>query len=983
MPKTTDATMRPTGPLNTLFAVSSILMLVVLVWMTWDDYHRGWKSYQARFFRLDAQKTRDDIGTAEKAVDPKALADLEAELAAARKGTEEHAAGLKEAEGRVAQMDKEIYRDDLAFRKIKSTLDAVKFDYEEAAHTSSPRAAALAKEMADLQARMETLRIALIEHDTHKGEAVAAARAINGQIDATQKKIDQLESVIERLNKKLSTVAPTGLMKAAVSLLNAPLLDFIAPTIRIQQVVLEREPLDINFTRIPRADRCQTCHMAAEKAGYESFEQPFKTHPRLELFTGSSSPHPVDRFGCTPCHYGRDRAVEFSYAVHIPDSPEEKAAWEKKYDWARDHYWDQPMLPKSRIEAGCLKCHQGVVNVPQADHLNRGLQIVERVGCYGCHKMRGFADRPKVAPTLVHITAKTTPEWMGRWIKNPKAFRHSTRMPRFFGLMNNQADEDKVREDAEILGIVAYLKAKAEPLKYPTLPGKGDIARGQHLVSTVGCMGCHAIEDSEVTADVLQARNRLEAADPIAWERRFGPDLSHIGSKARPEWIYQWIRNPRAYNPATRMPDLRLTEQEALDITAYLMTLTDTTPAAEQVAPPVPQPAARDAALLAFLSQRQTPADAQAAIDKMTDGERDVLLGERTISRYGCFGCHLIPGFEKTPQIGTDLSEEGSKHPDLLFFGFQHQIDHTSPAWFFQKLKSPRSFDEGRVATFYDRLRMPQYELNDADAASVTMVLQALTKEKMSLDIVRRLNPREEAVEVGRRLVRDYNCQGCHILDGQGGSIRDSIARNLMNEGHSEEEAVSLAPSFAPPIIDGEGDKVQPDWLFAFLKNPTPIRPWLSARMPTFHFTDQEASGLVSHFAARDKRTFPFETFDHRPPAGPQMQAALRMFTPDYFNCWNCHQQGAKKPQGPPEGWAPDLMMAHERLNPDWIARWIKDPQKLMPGTRMPTFYDPADPRGSAPPDVLDGDPDRQIDALSQYVFTLGQKRAGMTGAQP
>src|SRR2546422_2676790 len=46
------------------------------------------------------------------------------------------------------------------------------------------------------------------------------------------------------------------------------------------------------------------------------------------------------------------------------------------------------------------------------------------------------------------------------------------------------------------------------------------------------------------------------------------------------------------------------------------------------------------------------------------------------------------PGFEKTPPIGTDLSEEGSKPADLLLFGFV-PIEHSSPAWFFQKLKEP------------------------------------------------------------------------------------------------------------------------------------------------------------------------------------------------------------------------------------------------------------------------------------------------------
>ena len=106
------------------------------------------------------------------------------------------------------------------------------------------------------------------------------------------------------------------------------------------------------------------------------------------------------------------------------------------------------------------------------------------------------------------------------------------------------------------------------------------------------------------------------------------------------------------------------------------------------------------------------------------------------------------------------------------------------------------------------------------------------------------------------------------------------------------------------------------------------------------------------------------------------------MFQPDYFNCWTCPQQGARKPQGPPEGWAPDLMMARERLNPDWIERWIENPQALMPGTKMPTYYIPDDLEASAPPDILGGDPHRQIRVLADYVFNLGSRRDAPGGGR-
>ena len=58
----------------------------------------------------------------------------------------------------------------------------------------------------------------------------------------------------------------------------------------------------------------------------------------------------------------------------------------------------------------------------------------------------------------------------------------------------------------------------------------------------------------------------------------------------------------------------------------------------------------------------------------------------------------------------------------------------------------------------------------------------------------------EQAVEAARRIIRDSNCQGCHILDGAGGGIRQSIARTLMEGGMTEEEAQLTVPAFSPPM---------------------------------------------------------------------------------------------------------------------------------------------------------------------------------------
>ena len=38
----------------------------------------------------------------------------------------------------------------------------------------------------------------------------------------------------------------------------------------------------------------------------------------------------------------------------------------------------------------------------------------------------------------------------------------------------------------------------------------------------------------------------------------------------------------------------------------------------------------------------------------------------------------------------------------------------------------------------------------------------------------------EAAIERGRRIVKNHNCQGCHILEDHGGQIRETLMAGLM-----------------------------------------------------------------------------------------------------------------------------------------------------------------------------------------------------------
>src|SRR5262249_52347334 len=68
----------------------------------------------------------------------------------------------------------------------------------------------------------------------------------------------------------------------------------------------------------------------------------------------------------------------------------------------------------------------------------------------------------KVGPSLYRLSEKTHQEWVKRWIKAPRSFRPTTRMPHFFNQSNNNPEALKGTgqenfPDAEIESMAHYL----------------------------------------------------------------------------------------------------------------------------------------------------------------------------------------------------------------------------------------------------------------------------------------------------------------------------------------------------------------------------------------------------------------------------------------------------------------------------------------------------------------------------------------------
>ncbi|MEK6716738.1 MAG: cytochrome c, partial [candidate division NC10 bacterium] len=288
---------------------------------------------------------------------------------------------------------------------------------------------------------------------------------------------------------------------------------------------------------------------------------------------------------------------------------------------------------------------------------------------------------------------------------------------------------------------------------------------------------------------------------------------------------------------------------------------------------------------------------------------------------------------------------------DRLFFGEAVEVRQTWEDFVFWKLKNPQIYQTALAPQI-----MPNFGLTDEQIKAIRVFLKSQVDVPVPRAFERRLSDMEVAVQEGRRILQKYNCTGCHVIEAKGGDVATFY------------EAPQVAP---PPLVAGhlqEGEKVQATWLYEWLARPTSLRPWLKVRMPTFPVTIDEATTLSKYFSALAGKGFPYEFVRVEEYSPELVEAGRKLASKDYFDCFSCHVQGSKLPEGPPEGWAPDLSLARRRLRPEWIVKWLKDPQKIQPGAKMPSFF----PGG--PDDILGGNEEQQIIALRDYIMSLGER---------
>ncbi|MBT3981339.1 MAG: c-type cytochrome [Bacteriovoracaceae bacterium] len=920
---------------NKVFAFLSILLLLSTVWVILDDYIRPWKAVQIKALDIKKEVLGEKLKAVKASVKPEEVAALKKAIEAGQKIRDSRQAEVDALKKELGETQAKIYAQKIINGADGSSSSAMTFQWEmKKEHGKDAAAKKLKGKLDALNIKWGKGKDYFKQLTTDEKNVLNAIAAKSKELKLAQKdykeKAGKLDMTQEAYDSASFFSDPINFLR------NAPFIDYLDPTIKIQQVVAENITEDRYFKQTEKVDRCMTCHTFIDKPGYEKKDNPYKTHPNLNLMVGADSPHPMKKTGCTTCHGGEgQRVFDFNAAEHRPENEKQKQEWIAKYHYHEGHKIAQPIRKKSQTEAGCVKCHQGKEFIPQADRLNKGRQLVQTYGCYGCHKIKGWEHLRKPGPSLYKISSKVSKEWTKNWVWFPRHFNPKTKMPHYFNQSNNSKPEFLKKNVAEVNSIVEYLFKNSKSFSPFTRYNGGNADKGKALIQNVGCISCHQVEG--IGNDFNKVGSKK------------GPYLTGLGSKVSGDWLVSWLMRPSHYQEDTVMPSFRLSKREASDMTSYLLTLKNKK-FSEMKFSDLDR-SVRDELLLEYFSSFDTIAVAKTKLAGLDDHQRTLELGKRSIGKFGCYSCHNIDGFEGRSPIGVDLTNEGSKPVTQLAFGHEH-IEHKRDVWFKNHMLNPRRWDRGNNKGFKDLLRMPNFFMSEEDADLLTVFLLGQNSEKVPMAGQKNLNEYEVAEEKGHRVMSKYNCYGCHNIDGMGGDILKATA-------YADD------PNEAPPILAGQGHRVHTDWFYNFLGNVHTIRPWLKVRMPTFNLSNEEKNTIVDGFRARKK----LPVFEEKPEKvvwEPGERAAAKKLITEYA-CDSCHTLGFNKD----EPMAPNLHHAKNRLRASWIEKWLKDPQSVMPGTTMPNFF--ADGEAQEP-SILGGSVDRQVTALRKYIQEIGEK---------
>ncbi len=752
------------------------------------------------------------------------------------------------------------------------------------------------------------------------------------------------------------------------------------------------------------------------------FDQPHLAHPRLDLFVGPDSPHPVKEMGCTVCHEGSGQETDFVFAAHTPKTHAEEEEWKKKYYVTElgvpqttfhlvEEFWERPMLRPEHTSASCVKCHDQVMDLDkyktlpleEAHNVVEGRKLFAQVGCINCHNVDGLSDLRRVGPDLQHVGGKLSTGFMEKWIWYPNDFRPTTRMPHFFQQENTLAhsanDDDpnpELRTQVEVQAITHYLNKFSKPFDARPLPDglTGDVARGESLFTSVGCLACHANLDAKdptdeagrtfgerwITTDLVMARGMAEDAAKTQYGSMKKNDrIRYAKENFTPERRDEAFKRKLAEEIAAdaeggRDPDPKKTYLPP-SFTRFAPELSSMGTKLIPTAGDADQTANATKWLYNWLKDPRHYAPETKMPRLFEDnyywkhppGERQVKSDQDILDLTAYLLSQRHDTFDTSPIPDSPKNVEEMKRLIRMLLGGQNTVAVSEKI--LNDEKADPSDGAGRLSKAIIALAARSFGEGDTGKQRVSDMLSRESLES------------RQKLFLGMKMIGHYGCNACHSIPGFEDATRPGTDLSTWGQKfitqldfafysppfeHEVEEKRDVFGWLYPKsdeaahlVRDSGGVNIPQEILhnhaaFAYhkLRNPRIWdrekikKPYDKLKMPNFYFTDAEAESLVTFLLSRkDKNVRPAVQVDYADT--PTGKIARGRHLAHELNCVACHtiegnhaniQQyyvnDPSKPDSDPTTirFQPPLLWGEgSKVQPQWLHKFLKRVEYLRP----------------------------------------------------
>jgi mono/diheme cytochrome c family protein len=657
----------------------------------------------------------------------------------------------------------------------------------------------------------------------------------------------------------------------------------------------------------------------------------------------------------------------------------------------------------------------------KADAVKGGWLLLGELNCVSCHKPDAAQEAAlprKQAPILDGVGNRVRRSYLRKFLRDPRAVKPGTTMPHLFATMSKAEREPKIEALVHFLASTGSLKQERADRKA--------IAAGKQLYHQAGCVACHGSRDNNSNAKTLLADSvplgDLRGKYSIGTLARFLENPLAVRPSGRMPGILNGQEAKQVANYL--LQGQSFAEAPANLSYAYYEGAWDKLPDFAKLKPRYTGQAsgfdlsvARRAGNFALRFEGYLPIERDGAYRfhlSSDDGSKLYLDDKLVVANDGVHppttvtesvkltkGKHkltagvfnagdgvelrveiegprmgrqdvaplltLAPqGNPKRPVKSVDPNEDDdfALQPELIDKGRElfasvgcascHQLKvggkaivSTVKAVPLSKLVSDRQDAPagGCLSADPDKgLRM--YSLNAAQRGALAAALR--TPAKPAAD------------DIIDRTLTTLNCYACHEHDKKGG-VEDKLNSFFATTQPEMGEEGRL-----PPPLTGVGAKLRSDYVKHVLNNGAHDRPYLLTRMP--RFGEANAAGLAEAFEKADKgKVEAVAKVTFTEPMSRVKSAARKMCGGSSLGCIKCHTFAGHKAEGVQ---GIDMLLMPKRLQHDWFYRYLLDPQKLRPGTRMPTAWTNG---MTVLPDVLGGSTPKQIESIWVYLQDGGK----------